>query len=337
MRVAVLGLGFMGATHMRALGEISGAELRAVYDGDEKKLAGDLSGAGGNLAVSTAPVDFSHVRRHRQIEALLADDSIEAVDICLPTWLHDMVAVEALRAGKHVLVEKPMALDGYGADRMLAAARRSKRVLMAAQVLRFSPAYVALRQAVRQRQYGRALAATFRRRCAAPSWSEWFGDPELSGGGVFDLLIHDVDMALDLFGKPQTVSAAGRINREAGVDLMQAQLFYEDGTLVSISGGWHHAGTYPFSAEYSVVLEGGAIEYSSAGCAPTLYAGGSEEVLELSGGDGYRAEIEYFLECCRTGQAPERCPPEASANAVRLMLLLEEARRREGAKLVCRF
>jgi len=336
MRIAVLGLGFMGATHVRALGEIAGAELTAVYSSDEKKLAGDLSGAGGNLDVGAAAADFSRVRRYRQIESVLADDAIDAVDICLPTWLHDTVAVEALRAGKHVLVEKPMALDGYGAQRMLAAARRSRRVLMTAQVLRFSPAYVALRQVVRQGDYGRARVATFRRRCAAPGWSEWFGDPASSGGGVFDLLIHDADMALHLFGKPKAVSATGCLDREASVDILDARLFYEDGTLVSIAGGWHHAGAYPFSAEYSVVFEGGAVEYNSAGRAPTLYAAGKEQALELSAADGYRAEIEYFLECCSTGQAPERCPPEESANAVRLMLLIEDARRRNGAKLICR-
>ena len=96
------------------------------------------------------------MQKYRDVEAALADPAVEAVDICLPTYLHDVVTVEALRAGKHVLVEKPMAIDGYGADRMIAAARRYKRVLMAAHVLRFSPEYAALRKAVRQGQYRRA-------------------------------------------------------------------------------------------------------------------------------------------------------------------------------------
>lgn len=335
MRIAVLGLGFMGATHVRALQEIAGAELAAVYSSDERKLAGDLSGAGGNLATATATVDFSGVRRYRRIEAVLADDTIEAVDICLPTWLHDTVAIQALNAGKHVLVEKPMALDGFCADRMIAASRTSERVLMAAHVLRFFPEFRALRDVMLQEAHGRARVASFRRRCAAPGWSQWFGDHALSGGGIFDLLIHDVDMALHLFGKPAAVRASGWLDAERAVDIIDAQLFYEDGTLVTIAGGWHHAGAYPFAAEYSVVLEGGVVEFSTAGRVPTLYAGGSQQELELSGADGYRTEIEYFLECCQAGREPELCRPEESADAVRLMLLLEQARQRNGEKLEC--
>jgi len=337
MRIAVLGLGFMGATHVEALSRIDGAELTAVYSADEKKLTGDLSSVRGNLGVRNGHADFSDVEKYRDVEAALADPAVEAVDICLPTYLHDVVTVEALRAGKHVLVEKPIAIDGYGADRMIAAARRYKRVLMAAHVLRFSPEYAVLRKAVRQGQFGGLRFALFRRRCATPDAGEWFKDPAKSGGGVFDLLIHDVDMALHLFGKPKAVSACGAVDQRRGLDCMDAQLFYEGGAVVVVSGGWHYPGEYPFSAEYSVTLEGNVIEHRSGGRPPMAYAAdGSMQVLEMTGHDGYRAEIEYFLECCRNGQPPEFCPPGESADAVKLMSLLQDARSRNGVKLACR-
>ncbi|HUK17493.1 MAG TPA: Gfo/Idh/MocA family oxidoreductase [Bryobacteraceae bacterium] len=337
MRVAVLGLGFMGSTHIEALRQIAGAELAAVYSSDEKKLAGDLRSVGGNLGARNGQVDFSGVQKYREVEAALADSAIEAVDICLPTYLHDVVAVEALRAGKHVLVEKPIAIDAYGADRMMAAARRSKRVLMTAHVLRFSPEYEALRKAVRQATYGGLRLAQFRRRCAAPQWSDWLKDTAKCGGGAFDLLIHDVDMVLHLFGKPKAVSACGAVDQKRGLDTMEAHLFYEGGAVAVVSGGWLYPGEYPFCAEYAVTLEGGTIEYRSGGRPPMRYgADGSIEVLETAGWDGYRAEIEYFLECCRTGQTPEFCPPAESADAVKMMTLLMEARSRNGVKLACR-
>jgi hypothetical protein len=84
------------------------------------------------------------------------------------------------------------------------------------------------------------------------------------------------------------------------------------------------------------VLDGGAVEYNSSGGAPTLYAGGSAQPLDVVGPDGYRAEIEYFVECCRTGQPPDFCPPAESAEAVKFMLLLMEARKVDGGKLRCR-
>src|SRR5580704_18506379 len=105
MRVGVLGRGFMGRTHLEALHDIPDVEVAAESD----------------------------------IAKMIADPGVDAVDICLPTNLHAPVALKALQAGKHVLVEKPMALDVAAARQMIAAAKQQKRVLMVAQVLRFFP------------------------------------------------------------------------------------------------------------------------------------------------------------------------------------------------------
>ena len=139
MRLALLGLGFMGSTHLKALRGIAGARLAAVFSNDERQLAGDLTAVQGNFGGPGEMQDFSAVRKYRELEPLLADPEIDAVDICLPTDLHADAAVAALRAGKHVLVEKPMALDGRAADRMAEEAERRNRTLMTAQVLRFWP------------------------------------------------------------------------------------------------------------------------------------------------------------------------------------------------------
>jgi len=324
----------MGVAHLKALRDVPGAEIAALYSSDERKLSGDLSCLGNPEGL----IDFSGARQYREIERAIADAAVEAVDICLPTYLHDTVAVEALRAGKHVLVEKPMALDGFGADRMTNAARRYKRVLMTAHHLRFSPEYMALREAVLDGQLGALRFAAFERWCAAPNRGEWWRNVEKSGGGAFDLLIHDVDFCLHAFGKPKAVSASGRADLEHGVDFLSVQLFYEAGGVVTISGGWMEPAGYPFAAGYRVAMEGGVIEYHTAAGAPTLFAPGSApRALGLGEGDGYRSELQYFAICCRTGTAPELCPPNESADAVNLMRLLLEARSRGGAKLVCRF
>ena len=335
MRLAVVGLGFMGSTHVRALARVPGARLAAVCSNDERKLSGDLSAVKGNLGGAGEPVDFSGVRKYRDLDALLADTEIDAVDLCLPTDLHESAAVAAMRAGKHVLVEKPMALDGAAAELMIDEAERSGRVLMTAQVLRFFPEYLALEDAVRRPELGAVRSAAFRRRCAAPGWGGWLKDPARSGGGAFDLLIHDVDMCLHLFGPPAMVAATGYLDPARCMDLLQAELFYGSGLVVSVTGGWQHTGAFPFSMEYTVTLDGGTVDYSSAGRPPALYADGREQVLPLSGVDGYAGEIGYFAECCATGKTPDRCPPRESANAVKLMLRLLEARDRNGEKITC--
>ena len=336
MRIAVLGLGFMGSTHLKALRQVPGAELAAVYSSDERKLAGDLTGIQGNIGGPGEKLDFSGVRPFKDIAALLADPSIDAVDLCLPTDLHEPVALAALARGKHVLVEKPMALDAASADRMVGAARQSGRVLMTAHVLRFFPEFTALRQAMSGGRLGRLRFAMFRRRCAAPSWGGWLLDPARSGGGAFDLLIHDADMCLHLFGPPREVAAAGASDVAAGIDCLSAQLFYADGAVVEITGGWYAGAEYPFSMEYSAVSEGGSIEYRSGGLVPTLFPRGSAAMpLPLETADGYAAEIAHFVESCRNGSAPRQSPPEESARAVKFLRLLLEARDHPGVRMPC--
>ena len=336
MKVGVLGLGFMGATHLKAWSQLPQAELAAVSDGDERRLGGDLSGVQGNIRGPGERMDFSRVARFTDWREAVEDPNLDALDICLPTNLHAEAAIAALGAGKHVLVEKPMALDAASVDAMLEAARRSGRILMTAQVLRFFPAYKAMAELVKSGQLGATRAATFRRRCAAPAWSAWLADKRASGGGVFDLLIHDVDMCLHVFGPPEAVSAVGYEDLARGIDCITAQFHYPQMTVV-LAGGWHHPNSFPFSMEYTITCDGGTIDYNSAGSPSAIYqADGAKTDLPADGKDGYLAEIEYFAKCCVEGKPPIDCAPGESAAAVKLALLMLEARSQQGEKIACR-
>ena len=336
MKIAVLGLGFMGSTHVDAWLQIPGAELAAVASRDARRLAGDFTGVQGNLGGPGGKLDFSAVAKYASAEdAVLAPD-VEAVDICLPTHLHEPITLLALAAGKHVLVEKPMALDGAAADRMIEAAQRHGRVLMAAHVVRFIPPYRAAADILRSGRLGAVRAAMFRRRCAAPAWSAWLTDPAQSGGGVFDLLIHDIDFCLHLFGTPETVTASGYEDLPHGVDWILAQLWYPSIGSVALSGGWHHPAAYPFSMEFTIVADGGTLEFSSAGAPLAEYgADGCQHSLDVPTTDGYRAELKYFLGCAVRGEKPLACLPEESATAVKLAHLMLESRNRNGEKIAC--
>ena len=257
--------------------------------------------------------------RYREIGALLADPSIDAVDICLPTEMHERVAIDALRAGKHVLVEKPMALDGPAAGRMVKEAERRQRTLMAAHVIRFWPEYAALRDTVRTGRLGALRGAVFRRRCAAPSWGSAEGD------GAFDLLIHDVDFVLQLLGKPEALSATGACDDDAGIDLLHATFFYPGGGDVLITGGWLNRGDYPFSMEFTATFNRDTIEFSTASGAG---------VLNCPMERAYADEIAYFARCC-AGQPNELCPPSESVEAIKLLRLALAARSYRGEKMPC--
>lgn len=298
----------MGGVHLKAAASVPSVEVAAVVS----RKATDLP-----------------VKRYASLEDALADPGIDAVDLCTPTDLHESTTIAALRSGKHVLVEKPMSLSVESCQRMIDEAERAGKILMVAQVLRFFPAYRALQRAVDDRELGSIRAATFRRRCAQPGWSDWITDKTRSGGGAFDLLIHDVDMALRLFGAPSGISATG-YEDAAGVDYISARFFY-DGFVAEISGGWLGPGAFPFAMEFTVVGDGGVLEFNSESRPLKRYGGGEEVALELT--NGYAAEIAYFAECCRTGEQPSLCMPSSSAESVRLALAMFDARSKNGERI----
>lgn len=326
VNLGIVGLGFMGATHARAVRTLDNVRLAAVVDSSEKRLAGDLRDVGGNMGTSFELMDFSQVSKFRRVEDALDDPGIDAVDICLPTDLHASTAIAALRAGKHVLVEKPLALTEAAANDVVREAERSGKILMTAHVVRFLPAYSEAARLVRSGALGPIRMSWFRRHCAKPAWGGWLTDPSRSGGGIFDLLIHDVDFAIWLFGEPASITAAG-CGGKAQSGLLAATFHYAASGPVVIEGGWHAQGPYPFSMSFTIAGENGTLEFSSAGRPLTLSKAGAAatEIVAVPEVEGFEQELRYFVDCVASNHAPERCPPRESATAVKVALSMLEA------------
>ena len=154
---------------------------------------------------------------------------IDLVDVCLPTALHHDVVLRALDAGKHVLVEKPIALGLDEADRMIARAGEAGRTLMVAHVLKFFPEFAFLKQAIDDGRYGRLLGLHLKRVISKPLWGEdnWFGDYERTGAAGIDLHIHDTDYLRYLFGMPDSVHADGMTSPNGYVLYLNTQYGYD--------------------------------------------------------------------------------------------------------------
>jgi predicted dehydrogenase len=321
VNLAITGLGFMGLTHIRAAQALDNVRLVAVIESDPKKRSGDLRDVGGNLGARGELFDFSKIRQYERIEDALSDPEIDAIDICLPTDLHAPMAIAALTAGKHVLVEKPMALNEAQTEAVLQAAELSGKILMTGQVLRFLPAYAEAARMIRAGELGPIRMAWFRRHCATPFWGGWLSDPARSGGGIFDLLIHDVDFSVYLFGEPQSLSATG-----AG-GLFAATFQYANSGPVLIEGGWHEPGPYPFAMAFNIAGESGTLEYHSTHLPLTISRAGAKatEIVPVQDVDGFQQEIRYFAECVASGRQPEKCPPRESATAVKVALNMLQA------------
>ena len=155
------------------------------------------------------------------------------VDLCVPTPLHVPQSLAALRAGKHVVCEKPLARTAAQAREIVSAAAQSKGFFMPAMCMRFWPGWSWLKELAEKQTYGRLLAARFRRVSAPPGWSRdtYFKGGE-SGGALLDMHIHDADFVQFLFGRPKSVYATGQSRYTGAIDHVVCQYHVAGGATV---------------------------------------------------------------------------------------------------------
>jgi predicted dehydrogenase len=314
----------MGGVHLSAIEQTEGAALTAVCSRTRPTAE---SPARGNLLQATGTLP-PEVQWYSDWRELLEDPDVDAVDICLPTHLHKEVALSAFERGKHVLCEKPMALTPSDCDEMLEAASGSGRIFMVAQVLRFMFPYSYAGSFINSLSPDSVEACSLHRKTGYPQWGEWLSQEQYSGGAILDLLIHDIDQALKFFGKPDSVTAIAR----GEIDTMLGTLRFRNGLEVQIEGGWY-APDLPFSAGFEVIGKEARLTFQAGKL--QLDRNGCVDLVEMPDSLGYREQMTYFVECCRSNSAPDLCPPAQSAEAVKIALLLKASRNQNGRKLSC--
>jgi len=333
VRFGVIGLGFMGRCHLATLAGHEQAEIVAVHDVEAERLRGPLGPGGGNLETGGKAWDESAVRRCTAAGEIFDDPAIDAVVVATPTHLHAEISCAALSAGKHVFCEKPMALTLADCDRMLAAAERGGRVLTIGHCIRFWGEYAAAAEMVRSGRFGRLKWLSLSRRCCVPRFGarEWFADPAKSGGGLFDLHIHDVDYAVYLLGMPRAVRAWGEVGPAGEINQVAAWYDYgPSGPSVQIEGGWRAGPAVPFVMSFEMDLGEATVAYASdREPAMRVYADG--EVPAVSAVSGYVAEMDHFIGCVKAGSASEIVPPASSRQSVALACAEAESVRRGQA------
>src|SRR5947209_7848340 len=255
IRIGLVGIGFMGMIHYLAARNLKGARVTALCSRDQQKLAGDWRSIQGNFGPRGEMMDLSGLRRCERLDDLLADPDIDLVDVCNPTHLHPDTALRALRAGKHVLVEKAIALDPKDADAMVQAARQAGKLLMVAHVLPFFPEFAYAAEAIRGGRFGRMLGGHFKRVISRPDWSAEIGDAAKTGGPAVDLHIHDTHFIGLVCGVPRRVFSSGTVENGAVNYLTTQYLYGGGGPAVSCSSGALAQKGRPFVHGYEIYLE----------------------------------------------------------------------------------
>jgi predicted dehydrogenase len=321
VRIGIVGLGFMGMIHYLAARRLRNARVSAVCSRDPKKLAGDWRGIRGNFGPPGEQMDLGDAHRHATLDALLADPEVDLVDICAPTQQHAEKAIAALKAGKHVLVEKPIALRPTDADAMLAAARAAGRLLMVAHVLPFFPEFAFAAEAVRSGRHGGLLGSHFKRVIARPDWSAAVADAAVTGGPALDLHIHDTHFIGLLTGVPGRVSSTGVLEGDSVTYLTTHYLYGPGGPAVSCSSGALAMPGRPFVHGYELYLERATLVYES-GTAPltVLTADGKAEQPQLPGGGdpitAFTAELQAACDGVAAGRAPDLLSGQLARDAL---------------------
>lgn len=323
--VGVIGLGMMGLTHLDAYAKRSDVKVVAIADKDPERLSGKARAVGNVEGQAQGQFDLSTAKPYTEGTDLINDKGVQVVDVCVATPWHVELAVAAMKKGKHVLIEKPLARTGKDADKLAKAAAKAKGVVMCAMCMRFWPGWTFLKEALADGRYGRVLSAQFRRLATMPPGG-FYANAELSGAAILDLHLHDTDFVQYLFGPPSAVMSHGYSKTTSGVDHVMTQYLYEPAEggakapLVSAEGSWAYAAGYEFRMEYTVNFERATAVYDLRAADNLLvYEGGERKAIELDKRMGYDIEIEYFLGCVARGEKPTTITMEEAARAVRIV------------------
>lgn len=217
--VAVVGTGFWGKNHARCYNELEPTKLVAICDINKQR--------------AKTVADHFGVKAYTNSSDLFKNQDVEAVSIC--TWSTKLAeeALKALRAGKHVLVEKPMATYSRQAKKLLLVAEENSLHLTVGFLMRFIPGLVHIQEAVQEKRVGELVCATAKR---VSQWPERIGDV----GVVKDTAIHDIDVMRYISSEDPTgvYAKTGNMKHRKFEDYAQIMLTYEDGKSAFIESNW---------------------------------------------------------------------------------------------------
>ena len=325
-RVGVLGVGSLGFHHARILREVPGAEMAGVYDDDAARLEKVAAELG--------------VRAFRSRGELL--ESVDAAVIAVPTTVHTEVALPAIDAGVHLLIEKPIASTLEEAEAIVSAARERNLVVLTGHVERFNGALRACEPYLEDPRFIESHRL-------AP-----FNPRGTDVAVVLDLMIHDIDLVLGLVGTPvETVDSIGVPVLTPSADIANARLSFANGAVANITASrvsferMRKIRFFQTSGYMSLDLAAGTGEFLRLKPGARLPEGGEMGVAALMGlverielkGDGtepLRAELEAWVAAVR-GEGPLVVSGEAGRDALRVALqIMERIEQHAAAGLAAR-
>jgi predicted dehydrogenase len=311
-RLAVLGAGFIGKVHLEKFSKLPDVSLAGVFDPSQGLAVKAATKAGARKVFDSA-------------EAVFESRDVDAVVLAVPNKLHADMAVKAMEAGKHVLLEKPMAINLTDSARIARTARRTGLTLMIAHQMRWNWSTRHVLERLGRGELGRIYFAKafWIRRSGIPGWGSWFTRMEEAGGGpLIDIGVHVLDLAMCLMGCPRPVSVFGSAFAEFGPtkkglgtwgtpdptgyfdveDMASAFIKLENGASLTLDVSWaanleERSGVQIAGTEAGAFVrdDGGSYFDSNSGIPIPRQPKGYDARIELS---------RHFIDCVRNGKKP---------------------------------
>lgn len=311
-KVAILGAGFISDIHIECYHRfVPEAEVIGVYARNADKVK--------------AFAEKHHVPKwYTDIDDIINESRCDIIDICLPNFLHAEAAIKAAKAGKQIIIEKPLAVTLEEADAMIDACKKAGVRLMYAEELCFAPKYERVRHMVKEGAVGEVFMLKQSEKHSGPH-SDWFYDINLSGGGVLmDMGCHAFQWfrwmlnnakAVSVYASMSTVLHKGRTK---GEDNSVVIIEFENGVTAVAENSWaKHGGMDDKSEVYGLggvvyadlFMGNSAISYSKNGYGYAMEkadttVGWSFTVFEEAFNQGYPHELQHFVDCVRNNKEP---------------------------------
>ena len=297
---AVLGLGRIGPTHARTVARSPDVELKAVADADEAKLGEVMD-------------EFPDAAGYGDFRDVLARDDIQVAVICLPHWLHEEAAVAAAEAGKHILIEKPLADSVAECDRIIEAADRNHVTLMPAHTQRYYPVVAEAKRILDSGDLGEVIMAMdmWYKPLNPEARPQWMLDRQKGGGMALMDGVHLIDRLLWIMG-PDVESVSGRVGNPVypeipADDTSMALMRWRSGKVASVSRIAFHTGVTKYGADFFCTRGQLRFRIAYGGSGTTgVWVGrdGEYTPVDVPAFDSLERQLSEFVGALNRGDAP---------------------------------
>ena len=320
--IAIIGQGYMGNAHASAWAS-AGLAKDIKYICTPRPKEGSVAAAVNAKYIS-------------DLDTVLKDSEIKYVSVCTPTPSHKEIALALLSAGKHVLLEKPIALNVKDAEEIYEASKKSSGSLMIAQVVRFFLGYQELHKVSESGELGTVLSVHARRFSPKPTWATWLGEESQSGGMLVDFSIHDFDQLNWYLGEPVEVFTV----QSSPTGPAEVTIKYKNGGVGQVQSFMNASSGVPFTSTIDLLGTQGMAHYEFSAVSATqessagnnagvnswhVFSSKGNTVNQIATDDPYGRQIKYFYDQASTGGKYDQTPTPSAIWALKVSLAAKQS------------